>query len=389
MSDFQVLMIIMVAAYGIECLVWVPRRAVVFRKSWSRDAAILDANALPGTGRTGVALGFPLPPFGPTLVTSWPPISLSPEGACSFVAAAFNPGSGPDQEIRHLRFDAIDRVEATGRDVRVNGRAFVTAVSAGQARHVAGTLDRVRGLPRAARADAIVAAIRSSLDGDTAVLQWGALRARSRHLVIAATTLFAFLFGAAPMVIWQRGLIGSWMPILSLALLLVTWVIALFVRAHRVLVPGGAFDRRGHVLAMVLAPLDAIRAPDLLARDLFCTWHPVAVATATCGAIQGRAFAAAVRRDLRHPLPPADRIPDPEAHACARWFREQTAAEIDRLLTKAGAGLAAETRPAKDDDRCRTYCPRCLAQFVVAVGTCRDCGDLDLVAFDEDSVASA
>jgi hypothetical protein len=40
--------------------------------------------------------------------------------------------------------------------------------------------------------------------------------------------------------------------------------------------------------------------------------------------------------------------------------------------------------PQRESENCQTYCPLCLAQFVLVEGECSDCGDVHLKKFPLD-----
>ena len=124
-------------------------------------------------------------------------------------------------------------------------------------------------------------------------------------------------------------------------------------------------------MVLALSPFSAIRATDVLLRDLFCTFHPLAVACVLLSKGDARAQA---ERNLRQSL-----------------FRtDQDAASSDAAMRRALESFLAKTGipreellcpPRRESQNCQTYCPLCLAQFVLAEGECPDCGDVQLKQF--------
>jgi hypothetical protein len=160
----------------------------------------------------------------------------------------------------------------------------------------------------------------------------------------------------------------------------------LFYRAHRVLHPTADEERFTRFLTMLLAPPTAVRAADLLGRNLLESFHPLAVAQVLCAPNPFREFAQAVLRDSRHPFGPPV-----EGHVAATlpvqtesFFRQSVIARMEKLLEAAGIDPGTLLEPSAKSDRAhRSYCPRCGAQFVSAEGVCQDCGGLPLAAFAE------
>jgi len=71
-------------------------------------------------------------------------------------------------------------------------------------------------------------------------------------------------------------------------------------------------------------------------------------------------------------------------------FRAGTEASSDAAMRRALESFLARNGmpreellrpPPRESQNCRTYCPLCLAQFVLAEGECPDCGDVQLKQF--------
>ncbi len=138
---------------------------------------------------------------------------------------------------------------------------------------------------------------------------------------------------------------------------------------------------------MLLAPPTAIRAHDLLARQLVATFHPLAPAQALCppGAFQDLARHAL--RDLHFPILPTSPHPEIQAVQSEAWFRQAVLEEMEQAIEQAGLQPAQLLQPpAPLEPANRSYCPRCETQFVTAVGTCGDCGGRPLRSFPSEFV---
>lgn len=201
------------------------------------------------------------------------------------------------------------------------------------------------------------------------------LTTAARPLLIACNLLWAYLFIGLPVAFAETSLIVTW-PYLVAGLFALTFLCSfLYARAHRELDPNLGSAPFQHIATVALVPMTAIRAVDLLTKELGSGLHPLAAAQAL---LPREAFIGYARRfhfDAMHRDPAAKAVPSP-------WFDESRRQAIESFLAANGAApdelLLA---PVKTDDTSKTYCPRCHAQFTVAEGTCRDCGGIALAAF--------
>ena len=164
-------------------------------------------------------------------------------------------------------------------------------------------------------------------------------------------------------------------------LALTTTTTIFFHRAHKALYPAAEDERFTHAVILLLSPATTIRAHDVLSRPLLETFHPLALAKTFCPEPEFRAFRAAycgksasrVCRSVRW----QSRRRRPESQARRAWQQA-----VEAFLKQCGLNPEELVQPpAPNDDTCRSYCPRCLAQFTANAGTCADCGGVALVAF--------
>jgi hypothetical protein len=382
MTDEQALFALLAAVYLFECVIWMRREGVAFRRGWTPSAKIVAGTHLPGTARWGAFFSSILPPLRGTLVTQLGPLSASPEGVLGCVSQAFNPGARPPRGTRYVSFDAIRPVVASGRAVLVGGERFVEACSEPMARHVAELLERLGGLDRPAREKALRTEMKRLVDTRSIQDRVDALRRAARPLRWAACALFLHLFVLCPAVVVVRGLSGTWVVLLAVMLVLHASVVASFWIAHRTLYPGDGASRWASAIAMALLPPASLRAEDLLARDLLATFHPLGAARLLCGAAEFEEVASQVLRDLRHPIEPACPVDEPSSVSAEAWHRAAMLRELEAFAARAlGGRKLADGAPGRESPACRAYCPRCLAQYTTPEATCGDCGGLALVLF--------
>jgi hypothetical protein len=139
-----------------------------------------------------------------------------------------------------------------------------------------------------------------------------------------------------------------------------------YFRAHKELYPNDSGTRWQHSFLIAVVPTHTSRAKDLLARDLFAEFHPLAIAKLALPAESFESFGNWIRRELKFPLPP-QRLDEAELRPVEEFLAAQNV--VDRTPVK----LADATQ----------YCPRCHAQFSVEASKCEDCGGMQLRKFSD------
>ena len=162
------------------------------------------------------------------------------------------------------------------------------------------------------------------------------------------------------------------------------WLLAVlsFYSAHSVLYPSCVKERRKRCAMMVLSPATAMRAPSTLSRNMFASFHPVAVAAVLCARQTFLEFARPFFLDL-HSAPTESCAADSASFRTEQWFRDHLGSQLLGVLHSVGVEVAELVKAPLPDPDARSYCPRCHSQFVLENGTCKDCGGLQLKPFNE------
>lgn len=382
MNDFLELLAVLAAIYIFDCVHWTRRGTVAFRRFFGAKMALLEGEDMPGNERYGVVFAQPLPPFGRLFLTQHAPLALTKDVACSFVAQATNPGPRPPQVERAVRYDAIRSIELEARRVLVDGALFVEMGSNRGARRTAALLETLRGLDAKKREKAIARELAASLDVDAVSARIAQFEAATSVLTGMCMVAFILLFVIVPALGLHLGLALTWLPIGVAVLGSQLTVVFAFVRAHRDLYPDERRARRSEAIMLFLSPPAAVRAVDVLSRDLLAEFHPLAVACAALERESFEEFAARVLRDARNPLPIRRDGGDALVHATDLEWRERIVQTFEDWAERHGIARERWTAPpvrlAAD---CRTYCPRCVEQFTLDAGTCTRCWDLPLAHF--------
>lgn len=195
--------------------------------------------------------------------------------------------------------------------------------------------------------DPPVVAAGSRMDRDALLARHAALIKVAAPLRWLSNALFAALFVGLPacLLIESENSPLGLITALTLALWLTTGIV--LVRVARRLYPDSA--RRPSVLTTLASPLSMVRAVDVVAGPLFSEFHPLAFA---------------------HAL---GRHEDFVVLARLHLFDARSATMTRDFLRSVGALDLVDAAPAADPS-CRSYCPRCHAQFQGSAGNCTDCG---------------
>ena len=186
--------------------------------------------------------------------------------------------------------------------------------------------------------------------------------------------LFLFLFVATPALMSGYGLMPLIIPVAVVMVILAVLTGIMFYRAHKRLYPSEGSERFEHLVKMILCPPVAIRAADVLTRNLLADYSPVVLASVLAGTSEQQ-FVRAFVLDLQHPL--KHEVTDVTAEQTMRWaVNEQLNICLERFLQP--GDLLAPSDREKDSI---SYCPRCRCQYVVSETDCPDCPGVELVSF--------
>jgi hypothetical protein len=390
MSESALLFLILSAIYLWECILWVRRDAMAFLATWGDTWRPAHPSPSLGNQSGGLLFGHPLPLFGASILSQPWPMSISPEGVCARVSHTLDPVGRPPQSGIFHRFEQVRSVISLDREVMINGAAFVRAASNSQARRLAGLVRELAALPPAGRERAIRAALRGGFETQRISERLEEFRRRTRALRILCTAQFALLFGAAPAVVWFFGLASTWVWLLSGAVALHAAILITCARAYRALYPEDRAGRRSHLAVMALSPPAAIRARDLLARELLSGSHPLAVALVLCGREELQAFAARAVRDARFPVADAGATEDRLSRSAEEWFHQAQRQALESFARE--SGLSVEellAPPPRQDPAVASFCPRCHAQYRTQGASCPDCVSVPLMPLPPPAEASA
>lgn len=378
MSPTQELLVVALGLYLFECVLVVPRAAVLFVARGLAKLRIVPADALVGTPTRGVFLAMPLPPLGLVFVCDPWALAVAPDGVCALPGGRFGGPPPAEPPPAATAWTDIRDFAARGSRLHVNDLPILECASAAGAQVWQAVLRDAHAAPAGRRAAVLADALRARLDPSGVASVVSEVRAAVRGLRLAGNALLAYLFLVAPLVVWRYGFVTTWLPLLAGLLPLWVAAVAAYYHAHRRQFPQRRAERRLHALTSSLLPLAAIRGVDALTRDALAGFHPAAVAAVLCPADTFRAYLQAALGDARFSPPPGDE----RVGRIRAWFRAQVRDGLERLAWAHGLDPAELlSAPEPDEAACRSWCPRCRGQYVVAAEECPVCPGVPLRGF--------
>src|SRR5262249_6202005 len=284
MSELQSLFLVVLVIYLVQCVHWVAPGAAVFvlysRGRGKRKRGGFVWSAL----KTEGFLASPLPPLSPLAVAFWPAFQMDPDGITI-----------PESEGETI-FLPWDGLKVTHSDSRVlcSGKTAFRGSEA-QVLTCFALLQRLRSAGRLQRESMLERWLGQAMSARRVARRLRIFSGRSCWLKVLVNLQFVFLFLVVPLLFAWTGTGILWRAVLFLIGL--SALIALeFWTAHRKLYPAAGSTRLKAAVTIVLSPVAAIRACDVLARDLLTGCHPLAAAG---GMLQAQEFAEMAGEQLR------------------------------------------------------------------------------------------
>jgi len=371
MTEVQLLFLVLAGVYLLQCIGWAPLESEVFRIGWRFRTSLLPQGLGMRFGHHQVFFLNPFLPLSGAIVCEFfPSVGTSKEGT---PAQSNLPRSDEVTGRRTIRLSAQEKlqVQSAGKEVRSAGHLLFTAHSEAYATFLATVLDHVRKRSPQDRDRAFEREFEKMFDTKKIALRLEEYRAHTTFLRTACVLLFVFLFFLAPVLIRLRGLERIWPILLAYLIWSLAWIGWSFLRAHRALYPGQKEGRWQQVMALALSPFSAIRANDVLLRDLFCDFHPVAVGYVLLPKEESRVLAERILRQSLFRMESDATSSDSAMRRILQAFLAKIEMPPEELLRP----------PLRESENCLAYCPLCLAQFVLPEGECPDCGDVHLKKF--------
>jgi hypothetical protein len=378
MTDAQTLLLILCVFYLSDCFLWIRKESLAFVSPWCASWHIAAINSLLGNTRGRFLLMNPLPPFGRIFLSHLAPLSISPEGVC-----AFNLQSLPWGRVAHsgdcLRFEDITDSSTDGTELLINNQPFAKCASVTQAKGYSRLITSAAEADLRDRERLIRTFIVKQFAADEASARLREANGIMNPIRWMCTILFLFLFVGVALLITFTGLLRVLIPIGFIMFALAIEIAIMFYRGHKTLHPDETQERLESVLKMILCPPIAIRANDLLSKNLLSQFSPIVVADLLPGT-SAQPFVRSFLLDLQHPV--KHEVVDSDSIVIMKWAAAEQLKHSLEYINRSGYPKAEIllARPDKSDES-TFYCPRCQCQFVGASDSCPDCPGVELLSF--------
>lgn len=376
MTDGQTLLLVLVLVYLSDCLIWVKRESVAFVLSWGGRLRLTVPPSWLGNAKGGLLFLNPAPPAGRIFTSHLVPISISPSGICAYNLQTLpTEARSPAQTGQYLSFNQIKKAATDGVYLVVNGEKFAKCATSPQAKMLSGIIRELSKTATSKRERVVRAWLERQFALDQASSRLEEGKATVGAIQELSVILFLFLYVFAPVLMSVFGVLPLIIPVGVVMVILAVLTGVMFYRAHKQLFPSEGSERYEHLVKMILCPPVAIRAADLLTRNLLADYSPVVLASVLAGAGEQQ-FVRAFVFDLQHPL--KHEVVDETAEQTMRW-------SVDAQLELCLRFLKSEDllAPSQREEGSISYCPRCRCQYVVSETDCPDCPGVELVAFND------
>jgi hypothetical protein len=367
LSELAELFVLFLVLYLFECLAWVPRRTVgffAFAGRW-RARLAFRPNA---SWSVSVVLGKPWPPLSPPWLAEPLPFAVDPRGI-----------THTESDHQPLTWEELAPIAARGNRLESGDLVLATLASRQGAADLAEALEKTR----VASAKKREALLRRLLDArftpDAPEARRRQYAKSVRGLRIVSNGLWLGLFGGLGAAVLTHNML---ILLLAAAVTLLLWPVnsILFLLTLRRVswLPRTCWPERSKRLVTTLSPLSAVRAADILAREIWANLDPLTVAAALLS-----------ERDLAGFARPRLIAMQPRNDDDLAWWRTESRKRMEQVLSRRGIDIATLLAPpVREGEHVTTYCPACLSQYEpgrAAGQPCPNegCPQIPLRAFDD------
>jgi hypothetical protein len=369
MSPTAILFIVVAGIYLLDCFLLVPEDALVLAEGHAGRWRVATSGIALGAVRKRAVIAGVLSPGGTNVVLPPWSLAMSPQGI------AWRDAEGG---LQGLPYESLDSVRSDDATVHLTSDAAITVHSRARARHLVTVLVKLRDAHQSARAALLERELSRALDESAVRDVWTKHRAATTPLRAVSIILFLHLFVGWPVVVAWLGLNPLWPYLLIELVFLLAVTVWQFVRLHRRLLTETRLDV-AELVSLALSPPAAVRAPTVLARDLFGSFHPLAVVADLGSPEHFALLASRLVRDLTYRA--ENDASNARALAVASWFASRQLAAVNALASRVLGGRLLPDAPEQERHGSTAYCPRCWTQFGSAEHACEGCGGLALKSF--------
>ena len=379
MSEGLTLYALLMFLYFAECFVFSGYDDAIVTLAISGKRKISTMNALIGLTQKKITLLNPFTPFSLDYMANVPRLSLSPTGVCSYAIVDYLDTKRMSQEQTTCLYDDIKQICANDSTLMINGTFFVSCSCNEQARYYVDVVNNLKSLKSNDRVKYLLEVIGQQFSNEQILEEINTISSHLQWLRVACLLLFTGTFIVAPVAVLMYGLETMLIPIIFLLYSLAVPVAVLNYSAQKNLIKNSVWSRIASVIKIMLCPPMAIRLPSELSLTSLVRFHPIPVIDTNLGDT-GLSFYTEALRKLLHPI--QTRSENSVSNAIIDWYAE---AEYNAFLhygnTKYGTPFNSFGSDPMQESGSHSYCPRCLTQYTISVGTCSNCKGVMLRSF--------
>lgn len=380
MTDGQTLLLVLWLVYASECFLWLNKGTIMFVAWWGATWRVATASRIFGNGSGGLGFLNPFPALGRFCLSQPIPVSISPEFITPHNSQNGGIGAGTERTRTFLGLSDIADVSINSGDLWINGQLFCKGRAYHNLEALAELIEELRTKAPDDRIASIEAFWTQQMDLEGARGEQASFRSKTARLRAFCNAQFIYLYMVLPCLMSVYGVSRLLLPAALLMILLAVQVAVEFSAVHKRLYPAEKGVRVSNAIKFVLCPPVCIRALDLLMRHSNSRYHSLTLGALLLPVTSGEAFIGGVLRDLRHP------ITTTETQEVVGTICQWQNATVERVASKylspvAGCIENLNKPPIPQASDCRSYCPRCLAEFTLEYGDCPDCPGVPLVPF--------
>ncbi|MEK7774968.1 MAG: hypothetical protein AAB305_03680 [Candidatus Zixiibacteriota bacterium] len=388
-SGEAALIVIIVAAYAVECIKWLPSNSVLFYTGLNGRRHIWISTGKYGNKSGSLKLIPTFPWVRAAFVSRFPTYSISTKGIVFIGCNNFSKFEDSREEHAPILFANIQSENATKGALQNDGPHQYHGLP-----HVDADLDllvkKLIPLNEVQRQEVIQEFVSSRFELSGIAQALRRINVQGWTLRVLCTLLFAVIFVFVPACLLLLALpIVAWVVITAIIWCLSISIAALAYRTRRSMPLHDKWDSLGHLALGLVYPTHAIRESFEVYFEALSGYHPVCVAAALCEPRAVQSFADIVMIDLSHPEKSCCSSNDESILSIVSEWRKTLMGFISEFLDRQGYEIRTTHPPQSHaDESIAKWCPRCGQVYMRTSVSCSDCLGVELVDLIGDRNAS-
>ncbi len=338
-----------------------------------------------GNDNGGIFSANPLPPLGKVYICSLLPVSFSNTHVCSQISQTLTNDIKIEKNAKSIKYDDIKSVSTIDKDIFINGNMFAKCSTPIQSIYIRDILLKLISLNDEQRENEIKSIMLEAFNSERARKKIEAFDNKSYKLRIFCNLLFLYIFLIVPVLVYFYGTIKLFIILLVLMYFSSISVSIIFYSIHKMFYPAQKSERIIDMIKMIIFPPTAVRANDFLSLNLLVNYHPLAVGLLLFDKINFENIAKKVLTDLKHPI--INDYENEQVDLTNKWHRSNLEKIVIDFLHNNSVDIKnLIIAPSPENISCKSYCPRCEAQYTIQNGICSECSNIALISFKANKV---